>query len=64
MGSLATARVVFQGVTIHDWFSVGMKPDGPLLAGVLPKPKKSLKAFRYYIEATDKALGTVRSRRS
>lgn len=58
--SVAAARVVFQGQTA-DWYSVAMKPEGALFAGVLPKPKKSLKSFRYYIEVTDKALGSNRT---
>lgn len=59
-GSIAAARVVFQGQTA-DWYSVAMKPEGSLFAGVLPQPKKELKSFRYYIEATDKAMGTSRT---
>jgi hypothetical protein len=58
--TVAVARVVFQGQT-NDWYSVAMKPEGAVFAGVLPKPKKSLKSFRYYIEVTDKALGTNRT---
>jgi hypothetical protein len=58
--SVAAARVVFQGQTA-DWYSVAMKAEGAVFAGVLPKPKKSLKSFRYYIEVTDKALGTNRT---
>ncbi|MBX7186833.1 MAG: hypothetical protein K1Y01_16950 [Vicinamibacteria bacterium] len=57
---VAAARVVFQGQTT-DWYSVAMKPEGPLFAGVLPKPKKDLKSFRYYIEVMDKAMGTNRT---
>jgi len=58
--SVAVARIVFQGQTA-DCYSVAMKPEGAGFAGVLPKPKKSLKSFRYYIEVTDKALGTTRT---
>ena len=58
--SVAIARVVFQGQS-PEWYSVAMKPEGAVYSGVLPKPKKSLKAFRYYIEVTDKALGTNRT---
>ncbi len=58
--SVATARVMFQGQTT-DWYSVAMKPEGVVFAGVLPKPNKSLKSFRYYLEVTDKALGTSRT---
>lgn len=58
--SVAIARVLFQG-TSPEWYSVAMKVEGGSFVGVLPKPKKSLKAFRYYIEVTDKALGTTRT---
>jgi len=58
--SVATARVVFQGQTA-EWYSVAMRAEGASYAGVLPKPKKDLKSFRYYIEVTDKAMGTNRT---
>lgn len=58
--SVAVARVLFQGET-KEWYAVAMKAEGAGFSGVLPKPKKSLKAFRYYIEVTDKALGTTRT---
>ncbi len=58
--AVATARVLFQGRTA-DWYSVAMKAEGAAFAGVLPKPDKNLKSFRYYIEVTDKALGTNRT---
>ena len=58
--AVATARVVFQGQTT-DWYSVAMKPEGAAFAGVLPKPKKGLKSFRYYIEVTGKSLETSRT---
>ena len=58
--SVAAARVLFQGQS-PDWYSVAMRPEGSVFVGVLPKPKKSLKAFRYYIEVTGRALGTSRT---
>ena len=58
--AVATARVLFQGQTA-DWYSVAMKAEGAAFAGVLPKPNKDLKSFRYYIEVTDKAMGTNRT---
>lgn len=57
---VAVARVLFQGQTA-DWYSVAMKPEGSAFAGVLPKPRKELKSFRYYIEVTDKSLGVSRT---
>jgi hypothetical protein len=58
---IASARVMFQGANNQEWYFVAMKPEGAMHFGVLPKPRKSLKAFRYYIEVTDKALGTNRT---
>jgi hypothetical protein len=59
--SVAAARVVFQSEGAKDWYAVAMKLEGPAFVGVLPKPKKSLKAFRYYVEVTDKAMATART---
>lgn len=58
--SVAIARVLFQGTTA-DWYSVAMKAEGASFVGILPKPKKGLRSFRYYIEVTDKALGATRT---
>jgi hypothetical protein len=59
--AVAAARVVFQSEGAKDWYAVAMKLEGPSYVGVLPKPKKSLKAFRYYVEVTDKAMATSRT---
>ena len=59
--AVATARVLFQSENTKHWYAVAMKSDGPAFSGVLPKPKKSLKAFQYYIEVADKSLGTNRT---
>lgn len=61
LASVAVARVVFQGDNASEWYSVAMTRAESGFIGVLPKPKKSLKAFRYYIEVTDKAIGTNRT---
>jgi hypothetical protein len=58
---LARARVFFQSEGTAFWYAVAMKPEGGSFIGVLPKPKKSLKAYRYYIEATDKTTGGNRT---
>jgi hypothetical protein len=57
---VAAARVLFRGKTTV-WYSVVMKPEGAVFVGVLPQPKKDLEFFRYYIEVTDKAMGTTRT---
>jgi hypothetical protein len=59
--SVAAARVVFQPEQGEHWWSVAMKQEGNAYVGVLPKPKSSLKAFRYYVEVTGKELGTART---
>ncbi len=59
--TVAVARVLFQPENAQQWYAVAMKAEGSAFSGVLPKPKKSLKAFKYYIEVTDKALGTNRT---
>ena len=59
--SIAVARVVFQGDNAAEWYSVAMKSEGAAFAGILPQPKKSLKAFRYYVEVTNKGLDTKRT---
>jgi hypothetical protein len=38
-----------------------MTTEGASYSGVLPKPKKSLKAFRYYIEMVDSGMSTRRT---
>lgn len=58
--AVAAARIVFQGQS-PEWYSVAMKREGPAFVGVLPKPKPSLKEFRYYIEVTGTALDTSRT---
>lgn len=59
--SVAVARVLFRAEKSDQWWSVAMKAEGPSYFGVLPKPKKTLKALEYYLEVTDKALATTRT---
>jgi hypothetical protein len=59
--AVGKARVFFQTTDRRRWYSVVMTPDGGAFSGVLPKPKKSLDAFRYYIEVTDRSLATSRT---
>jgi hypothetical protein len=59
--AVARARVQFQAEGTRHWYGVAMAPAGPGFAAVLPRPKKSLKSYRYYIEVTDTALGTSRT---
>ena len=59
--AIARARVQFQAEGTRHWYGVAMKPAGPAFSAVLPQPKKSLKAYRYYLEVTDTALATSRT---
>ena len=59
---VATARILFQTTDAKGWYAVAMKASGPpAFAAVLPKPKKALKQYRYYIEVTDTRLQTTRT---
>ena len=60
-GDVGRIRLRFRPEGFEDWYSVTMKPEGAVFAGALPKPKKSLKALDYYIEATDRDFGTSRT---
>ena len=59
--AVGKARVFFQTTDAKRWYAVTMKPEAGAFSGVLPKPKKSLDGFRYYIEVTDKSLATSRT---
>jgi hypothetical protein len=58
---VARVRLSFRPEGGTYWYSVVMNPEGEVFAGVLPKPRKSLKGLRYYIEATDRELRTTRT---
>jgi hypothetical protein len=58
---VARARVHFRPETSPGWYVVEMTRAGAVLTGVLPRPTKSLKAFRYYIEVTDAAFAAART---
>lgn len=60
-GDVASARLLFQGSGSSDWFWVAMKAEDGVFTGVLPKPRKDLKSFRYYVEVTDRAMTTART---
>jgi hypothetical protein len=59
--SVAKASVFFQTPGTTHWYAVTMRSEGPVFHGVLPKPKRDLETFRYYIEATDSRAGTTRT---
>src|SRR5258708_37353353 len=57
---ISRARVKFRGEG-GPWYFVNMTRSGEVFTGVLPKPKKSLKMIRYYIEATDRQFRVNRT---
>jgi len=57
---ISRARVQFRGER-GPWYFVEMKRSGGVFTGLLPKPKKSLKTIRYYIEATDRQFRVNRT---
>ena len=60
-GSVSAAAVHFRSGTAPQWYVVAMKGDGAGFKALLPKPKKSLDHFQYYIDATDRAFATSRT---
>jgi hypothetical protein len=57
---ISRVRVQFRGER-GPWYFVEMKQSGGVFTGLLPKPKKSLKTIRYYIEATDRQFRVNRT---
>ena len=57
---VGVARLLFQGAT-PDWYSVSMKREGDHYVAVLPKPRKSLKSVRYYIEVIGQGAQSSRT---
>ena len=59
---VSLVRVLFRtGYYSLGWYWVRMDVEGDHFVAVLPKPKKQLKDFRYYIEATDAQSETSRT---
>jgi hypothetical protein len=59
--TVGRARVFFRTGSGPAWYAVAMKREGDVFAAALPKPKKSLKQFQYYLEVADKAMATSRT---
>jgi hypothetical protein len=59
--SVSAAAVHFRSGTAPQWYVVAMKGDDAGFKALLPKPKKSLDHFQYYIDATDRAFATSRT---
>ena len=58
---VARARVLFRAKGTTAWYAVGMKPEGAVFTAALPKPKKGLTGFDYYIEAVDRGFTISRT---
>jgi hypothetical protein len=59
--AVGRARVLFRTETAPVWYGVTMKREGDVFAAALPKPRKSLRRFVYYVEVADTNLVTSRS---
>ena len=59
--AVGRARVFFRSEGAPAWYAVSMAREGDVFAASLPKAKKSLRGFQYYIEVADTALGTSRT---
>lgn len=58
---VAQVQLLFRPKGFAGWYLVTMVRSGDLFSGTLPRPKKSLAAIEYYIEATDRSFGTSRT---
>jgi hypothetical protein len=59
--SVARATLHFRSGAGGGWYVVAMSTKEGVFEGVLPRPKKSLKTFAYYIEAADTTFATSRT---
>jgi hypothetical protein len=59
--SVGRARVFFRGEGSTSWYAVSMTRAGETFTAFLPKPKKSLPRFSYYVEVVDTAMATSRT---
>jgi hypothetical protein len=58
---VARARVYFRGEGTPNWYYVQLTSDMPCYRGLLPKPKRDLRRFSYYITATDTAFAETQT---
>jgi hypothetical protein len=58
---VAQVQLLFRPKGFAGWYLVAMVRAGELFSGTLPRPKRSLAAIEYYIEATDRSFGTSRT---
>ena len=60
-GAARRAKVFFRVPGSPHWYAVAMRADGPVHVAALPRPKKDLKAFAYYIEVVGADAGAART---
>jgi hypothetical protein len=53
------AQVQFRADEKGPWYYVNMKEDGACRSAVLPKPKKGIGSFHYFIEVVDRSFASV-----
>jgi hypothetical protein len=55
------ARVYFRAAPDAPWYYVAMEAAEGAFRGVLPRPKKTLAGFTYYLDTLDKAMAGART---
>src|SRR5229473_555574 len=58
---VARARAYFRAGGGPNWYYVELTSDTPCYGGVLPRPKRSLHQFSYYVAATDTTFTEVQT---
>jgi hypothetical protein len=53
---VARAQVQFRALPTSPWYAVEMKPEGPCLTAVLPKPKRTTASMEYVVFALGRGL--------
>jgi len=57
--SVGRAQVQFRADEKGPWYYVNMKEEGGCRSAVLPKPKKDIATFHYFIEVVDRSFTAV-----
>lgn len=57
--SVGKAQVQFRADEKGPWYYVNMKEEGGCRSAVLPKPKKDIATFHYFIEVVDRSFTAV-----
>jgi hypothetical protein len=57
--SVGRAQVQFRADETGPWYGVTMTPSGACHVALLPKPKKGIGSFKYFIEVVDRQFSAV-----